>query len=108
MRSSSTLCLAVWLAAAPLLAAQAPEAGAPTPPPTFPLGLDQAVQFALQNSPDILVERFGPDSGREEVRSAQGAYDPFLDGNLLRTYREFQGTNRLAGGQTLESTRFEY
>src|SRR5262245_4175932 len=114
MRSSFPLCLTAWLTAAPLFAAaQATEPSAPAAPaapatPTYPLSLDQAVQLALENSPDILVEKYGPQSGREGVRQAQGAYDPLIDGNALYTNTKFQGTNRLAGGQTITNKLFEF
>jgi outer membrane protein len=111
MRSSCILCLAAWLTAGSLSAAPPPP-GTPTPAPpavpTYPLSLDQAVKLALENSPDILVEKFGPELGREGEREALGAYDPLLDGTLLRTSNKSQGTNRLAGGQTVDSTSFEY
>jgi outer membrane protein TolC len=112
MRPFASVCLAVSFAAAPLLAA-AQTAGTPAPPPTptapsYRLSLDEAVQLALQNSPDILVEKYGPQTGLESVRAAEGAYDPLLDGNILRTHSETPGTNRFSGGQTIEATQYQY
>jgi outer membrane protein TolC len=113
MRSLSPACLAVWFAAAPLLAADQPAAtpaatAAASAAPTYPLSLEQAVQLALENNPDILVEKYAPLSGREGIRAAEGAYDPFLDGNLLRTHANTQGTNRFSGGTTIETTQYQY
>jgi outer membrane protein len=112
MKSTFALCLAAWFAASPLVAAppDTPETMAPAAPagPAYPLSLDQAVKMGLENNPDILVEKFGPEIGNADVRAAQGPYDPLLSGDLLRTTSKSQGTNALSGGQTLDSTLYNY
>lgn len=42
------------------------------------LSIDDAVARALENNVDLAVERYRPESAREDIRSAEGSYDPFL------------------------------
>ena len=63
---SILLSLVAPLFVSSLLAAP-PEA--PSPGPTFALSLQDAVKMALENNPDILVEKLGPQSGAEGVRN---------------------------------------
>src|SRR5258706_460406 len=85
------------------LLAAPPEAPNATPPPgpTFALSLQDAVKMALENNPDILVEKLGPESGAEGVRQARGAYDPLLTSTLQETHSTSPGTNIFSGGQNV-------
>jgi outer membrane protein len=111
------LCFFATLVAAPVLAEE-PDAPAPAaagtatptapPKPTFSLGLDQSVKMALENNPDIMVEKLGPEAGREGVTLAAGAYDPLLAANVLRTAAVQPSTNILTGGTRISQNAFVY
>ena len=50
----------------------------PQGPSYLELAIDEAVARALENNVDIAVERYRPESARQDVRSAEGSYDPFV------------------------------
>lgn len=111
MKSILALFAAVLTASA--LVAAPPEgtptpASTPAPGPTFALSLQDAVKMALENNPDIIVEKLGPEAGHEGIRQAQGAYDPLLTSTLLETHRTDPGTSIFAGGSNIKATSFEY
>ena len=59
------------------------------------LALDQAVQLALQNNPDIKVEAYAPEIARANVLAALGQFDPAL--SFARDYsRSYGGTSNPA------------
>jgi outer membrane protein TolC len=96
---------------APAAAAQAPPAPGAGPqqpqqfaPPsggTLPLSLDEAVARALENNADIAVERFNPELSAQDVRGAEGYYDPFLFATLYKSSTDTKGTGFLSGGATV-------
>jgi outer membrane protein TolC len=71
-------------------AADEQYAGAPFPPAprVIRVSLRQAVDSALQNNLDVLVERFNPLLLQKDVVSAKAVlYDPTFDANITRTNR---------------------
>ncbi len=94
-------------ATAPLAAAQSPAtataepAAQPAPGVDLHLSLDEAVKRALENNADIVVERYNPELSAEAVRSALGAYDPFVSATLSLLSADSRGTSTLAGGDVL-------
>ena len=117
MRARIRALFAMWAVCglvmpAPAAAAQAPPApatGAPTQQfntpqgGTLPLSLDEAVARALENNADIAVERFNPSLSAEDVRGAQGYYDPLLFATLSKSSTDTKGTNLFAGGATVNT-----
>jgi outer membrane protein TolC len=84
----------------------APAAQTKFPPPqggTLPLSLDEAVARALENNVDIQVERYNPELAAEDVRAAQGFYDPFLFSTLTKSSTDTKGTSAFSGGDTVNT-----
>jgi len=52
--------------------------GPPQAPPFLKLSIDDAVERALSNNVDLAVERYRPQTAREDIRAAEGSYDPAL------------------------------
>jgi outer membrane protein TolC len=100
--------LALLLVSAPFAAAAQDAPAATTAPNTLPLSLEEAVQKALENNPDILVEKLGPVAGAASEREARGAYDPLLTSTLLRTSSTTPGTNAFSGGDEVDTDTFDY
>ena len=92
-------------------AAQAPQAASATATPqyttpqggTLPLSLDEAVARALENNADIAVERYNPELSAQDVRGAEGYYDPFLFATLTKSSTDTKGTNLFSGGATVNT-----
>jgi outer membrane protein len=70
---------------------------------TLRLSLDDAVERALKTNADIAVERYNPDISAENVRAAEGYYDPAFFANLSRSSTDSKGTNVFAGGTTINT-----
>jgi outer membrane protein len=99
------------LAASALAAALAVPAGAQEPSPspaatrpTLELSLQDAVARALENNADIAVERFNPQASAEDVRAAEGAYDPFLSGTVAHTKATQPAQNIFSGALSPETS----
>jgi outer membrane protein len=86
----------------PAAAPASPQASVP-PGGTLQLSLDEAVQRALENNVDIAVERYNPELGAQNVRSAEGYYDPFLFSTLTHTSSDTKGTSSISGGTVVNS-----
>jgi len=71
--------------------------------PTLQLSLDEAVQRALENNVDIAVDRYNPELSVQNVRSAEGYYDPFLFSTLTHTSADTKGTSSISGGTAVNS-----
>jgi outer membrane protein len=92
-------------------AAQAPPAASATATQQFTtpqggtlsLSLDEAVARALENNADIAVERFNPELSAQDVRGAEGYYDPFLFATLTKSSTDTKGTNLFSGGATVNT-----
>lgn len=78
--------------------AQEPEAR-----PSLELGLDDAVERALKNNTDLAVEKFRPESSAQDVRSAEGAYDPFLTGRVDKNSRTDPPQSAFTGGDKVSN-----
>jgi outer membrane protein TolC len=92
--------LAAALLAAVLLA---PAALAQSERPSLELSLDEAVERALKNNVDLLVEKHRPEIAAQDERSAKGAYDPFLTGRLDKTSRTDPARNAFTGGDEVDT-----
>lgn len=92
--------LAALALALPLTSAWAQE---PEARPTLELGLDDAVERALKNNTDLAVEKFRPESSAQDVRSAEGAYDPFLTGRIDKNSRTDPARSAFTGGEKVEN-----
>ena len=92
-------------------AAQAPPAASATATQQFTtpqggtlsLSLDEAVARALENNADIAVERYNPELSAQDVRGAEGYYDPFLFATLTKSSTDTKGTNLFSGGATVNT-----
>jgi outer membrane protein TolC len=96
-------------------AATPPESAVPSTPvpeaPTAPavpvtelqLTLSDVVERALKNNTDIAVERFNPESAKEDVRGAKGVYDPELFSSLSLRSQTEPASNIFAGAEEVET-----
>jgi outer membrane protein TolC len=71
--------------------------------PVLELSLDEAVARALENNVDIAVQRYDPESSFQDVREAQGAYDPFFTSTLTKTSAKSPAENAFAGADTVDT-----
>jgi outer membrane protein len=71
--------------------------------PTLELSLDEAVKRALENNADIAVARYDPESAVENIRGAQGYYDPFLSSTLYKSSTDSPQTSFFSGASTISS-----
>ncbi len=76
--------------------------------PTLELSLNDAVQRALENNVDIVVERYNPLASAQSVRAAAGAYDPTLNGTLTQTSNTSRADNVFAGADKVETKVTNY
>ena len=104
-RALGVLLLGWLLAPAIPAAAQepAPQTG-PTSPdrPVLELSLDEAVKRAFEGNADILVEQYNPKISAEDVRGAQGFYDPLLFGTVSRNSSDSKSSNFFSGAPAVE------
>jgi HAE1 family hydrophobic/amphiphilic exporter-1 len=81
-------------------APQTPMVTAPQSKPDAPvlrLSRDEAIQMALQNNPDLAVNRYEPAIGDAEVAAARGAYMPTLQSGVTRNSDQQPPTNLFSG-----------
>jgi outer membrane protein TolC len=76
--------------------------------PALELSLDDAVKRALENNADIAVEKYNPEIGAQNVRGAQGIYDPFLSTTLRQSRRTDPPSSAFSGGDKVETDTFTY
>lgn len=76
------------------------------------LTLDEAIQLAIQNNPDILIAEYDPEKAEAETYAARGEFDPIITQNLNysdstasldQTVRSFVGI--LGGVSAVDSTK---
>src|SRR5579884_4102437 len=67
-----------------VLPAAAAAQGAAPAPATLRLGVDQAVQLALENNPDLKADRLDPQLSDTRVAVAAGAFRPTFSTGLQR------------------------
>ncbi len=80
--------------------AQTPAITAPQTKPDAPvlrLTRDEAIQMALQNNPDLAVNRYEPAIGDAQVAAARGAFMPTLQSGLTRNSDQQPPTNLFSG-----------
>ena len=121
MRARAATLPAAWLALAVLQpsAAAAQEPAAPPavvlPPrvgvtegPARPLSLDEAIRLALAGNNDVTIARLDRDTAREDIRAAEGVFDPRLF-PVLSYQKSTTASASAIGGATngqLESDQF--
>jgi outer membrane protein len=71
--------------------------------PTLELTLEDAVRRTLENNVDIAVDRFIPESRTQDIKSAEGAYDPTAGATLTQGSRASAASNVFAGAQKVET-----
>src|SRR5262249_19334111 len=71
--------------------------------PTLELTLDEAVKRALENNADVAVAKYNPEFAAEDLRSAKGYYDPFLNSTLTKTSSDTPATNAFTGGEKVNN-----
>ena len=76
--------------------------------PTLELSLDEAVERALKNNANLLVERFQPALSAEDVNAASGYYDPLLTARLDRASRTDPARNAFTGGAKVTNQFWDY
>src|SRR5512140_3861401 len=110
MKSGITLLLALALTTAvvPPAAAQADrqaKAGAGSAQATQRLSLDDAVRLAMENNPDIAVDRLEPVAAAGRVAQASAAFLPSVAGNFARGHQVQPPSNLLvnAGGTVTDT-----
>jgi outer membrane protein TolC len=106
IRALSAVLAILGLVAPQGAVAQEPAAPAPAGVPpggTLPLSLDEAVARAMENNVDIAVQRYNPELSVQNVRAAEGYYDPFLFSTLTHTSSDTKGTSAISGGQIVNS-----
>jgi HAE1 family hydrophobic/amphiphilic exporter-1 len=90
--------------AQPQTAAPAPTA-APQPPagPVVRMTRDEAIRMAIENNPDLAVDRYLPAISDAEVAAAQGAFVPTLDSVLQRNSQSQPPLNLFAGAEGVQT-----
>ncbi len=71
--------------------------------PVLELSLEETVKRALESNADILVEKYNPQISAQDVRAAQGYYDPFLSSTLSASSANSKASNIFAGGTSVET-----
>jgi len=103
-----------WLAlplASPGLALSQETSPAPDTTDTRPvleLSVADAVERALKNNSTITVEKFSPLGAAEDVRSAEGVYDPFLQGQISKNSTDTPAQSAFSGGDTVNTATWNY
>jgi outer membrane protein TolC len=106
IRALSAVLAILGLVAPQGVVAQEPAAPPPASMPpggTLQLSLDDAVARALENNVDIAVVRFNPELSAQNVRAAEGYYDPYLFATLNHSSADTKGTSAISGGQIVNS-----
>lgn len=91
-----------------------PAAGTQTPSPTaadrptLELSLQEAVARALDGNADIAVEKYNPQASAQDVRAAEGVYDPFFLGTVNQTSRKTPAQDVFAGNAVPDNRAFTY
>lgn len=94
---------ALWLCA-PALAQDPPADDRPV----LELSLDETVERALKNNTDILVQKYEPEISGADVLGAEGAYDPLLEAELVRTSSTSPARDAFSGGAKIEKKIWDY
>jgi outer membrane protein len=72
------------------------------------LPIADAVERALKNNTDLAVEKFNPESSAEDVRSAEGAYDPFLQAAINKHSADTPAQSAFSGGDTVNTATWTW
>jgi HAE1 family hydrophobic/amphiphilic exporter-1 len=86
--------------------AQTPAAADPAAGPAKTLTLQQAVEMALSNNPDLAVARVEPQVGIAIVGQAKGAFAPYLSGTAGHTSTLSPPSSFLVGNAGTETTNW--
>ncbi|MFI5184263.1 MAG: TolC family protein [Vicinamibacteria bacterium] len=103
--SAVVLLTALPLASPGLVRGQDRQSAPATPPEgvVLELSIGEAVERALKNNTDLAVEKFNPEASAEDVRSAQGAYDPFLQAQVHKNSTDTPAQSAFSGAQTVNT-----
>jgi outer membrane protein len=71
--------------------------------PTLELTLEEAIRRTLENNVDIAVDRYTPESRAQDIKSAEGAYDPTAGATLTQGSRSSAASNVFAGAQKVQT-----
>src|SRR5262249_55657490 len=71
--------------------------------PTIELSLDEAVKRSLESNADIVVEKYDPLIAEQNVKAAEGYYDPFLSAVLSKTSQDQKASNAFTGGTSVST-----
>jgi outer membrane protein TolC len=107
-RNRSVVILGVFLAVPFLAVPRAIRAEETGERPVLELSLDEAVERALKNNTDLAVERFNPESAVEEVRLAEGAYDPLLVGQLNKNSSDTPAQSAFSGAEKVTTKTWNW
>jgi len=69
--------------------------------PTLELSLDAAVKRALESNAQLQVSKYDPELAAQNVKGAEGYYDPFLSAALFKNSADNPQTNLFSGGETV-------
>src|SRR5262245_13399066 len=97
--------LAVALFVPSAASAQEPELPAG---PVYELSLEDAVQRALENNADLVVERYNPQDAAEAVTEVKGVYDPLLFSTVNKRSQTTPATNIFAGAESVKTDSWVY
>jgi outer membrane protein len=89
-------------------AGQAPEPEKPDTRPLLELSVSDAVERALKSNSTVNVEKYSPLGSAEDVRSAEGVYDPFLEGQISKNSTDTPAQNAFSGGDTVNTGTWNY
>ena len=107
-RNRSVMILGVFVAVPVLAAPRSIRAEETGERPVLELSLDEAVERALKNNTDLAVERFRPESSVEDVRFAEGAYDPLLIGQLNKNSTDTPAQSAFSGGTKVNTNTWNW
>ena len=91
LRTGAAVACVLLALSAPLAGQEAATETQATPPPLVgvdaqtpeSLSLDAVIRTALEHNQDVAIARLQLDASREDVRAAQGAFDPHLTPSLF-------------------------
>jgi outer membrane protein TolC len=95
--------LPALLALLPVLPAGSAGAQDQAERPVLELSIDEAVERALQNNTDLAVERFRPESSAQDVRFAEGLFDPLLSSELSKGSSDSPQQSVFSGAETVNT-----
>ncbi|HXW08796.1 MAG TPA: efflux RND transporter permease subunit [Vicinamibacterales bacterium] len=81
----------------------APAVQAPPADTVIRMTREEAIRFAIENNPDLAVDRYLPAISEADVAAAQGAFVPTFDSSLLRNSQSQPPVNLFAGAEGIQT-----